>query len=67
MLPLVESSRVFAGDEFSGAGGLGNDAGSRTIFHRAARVDPLGFRKHLRVQIARDALEPQQRRIANAF
>ena len=66
VLPLVESSSVLAGAELSGALGVGHNAGGRAVFHRSTGIDPLGFGKHLHARRpARDALEAQQRRIAD--
>src|SRR5580704_7244335 len=57
----------FAGGEFSAGASLGYDVGSGTVFDRASGIEPLGFAQDLDAgQIASDAIEAQQRSVANA-
>ena len=68
VFPLVESSRVLPATEFSAGAGLGDDVRGGAIFHRSARVIPLGFAQQLDSgQVASETLQAQKRSVADEF
>ena len=58
----------FAGPEFSAGAGLGDDVRGGAVFYRSAGVVPLGLAQQLDSgQVASDALQAQQRSVADQF
>ena len=68
VLPLVASSRILPGANFPLRRAFGHDVRSGAVFHRSPGIDPLGFAQQFDAgQVAGDALQPQQRRVADAL